>query len=459
MPAIPNLFKLKVKGDLSSYTEGIEIEDFGIIIPGIDYSSSNIFLDLGDFQKGIEMIERVDSLGSGDLYDELITNRNIVRVDKSNNEIGFYDLEVPADIIPFGDFLDTSDFTKKLSLNLSGIATSTTRTLTMPNKDVNIGNLAEITGTPDANDIMVFNSSGVIQGAGYTLAELTKTQLSSLSFDKTDVGLGNVANSLQLVASNNLNDLPVPATARTNLGLGSLATLDNISSFSLSDLSDGSYAVINGTSGGEFSTLINNLTSVGGTTIANLFDTSNDSLDDVPDGTNYKRIQAGDITASRITKVGTISEGTWNGNVLGAAYVPNLQSLNGTLTASQVNETVRLMEFNCSRLLCAGVNTYFKIGEVFASSVVGKVMLRAGKVTGLSASCSSAGASAKDIVVYKNNVAQSMKVSLSSGTLNAYTLLNSFTFSAGDRIQIVSTAGGDNLANVIATVEFRYDTN
>lgn len=44
------------------------------------------------------------------------------------------------------------------------------------------------------------------------------------TLNATAVGLGNVSNALQLVAANNLSDLANAATARTNLGLGTLAT-------------------------------------------------------------------------------------------------------------------------------------------------------------------------------------------------------------------------------------------
>lgn len=59
-----------------------------------------------------------------------------------------------------------------------------------------------------------------------TLTSPTITSPSGLV--KSDVGLGNVTNDAQLKIASNLSDLANASTARTNLGLGSLATVSNL---------------------------------------------------------------------------------------------------------------------------------------------------------------------------------------------------------------------------------------
>lgn len=45
----------------------------------------------------------------------------------------------------------------------------------------------------------------------------------SVTLDASDIGLGSVGNALQLIAADNLSDLPSPSAARTNLGLATVA--------------------------------------------------------------------------------------------------------------------------------------------------------------------------------------------------------------------------------------------
>ena len=67
------------------------------------------------------------------------------------------------------------------------------------------------------------------------------------TLNATAVGLGNVSNALQLVAANNLSDLADAATARTNLGLGTLATQNGtISDYLTSATAASTYASLSG---------------------------------------------------------------------------------------------------------------------------------------------------------------------------------------------------------------------
>lgn len=52
------------------------------------------------------------------------------------------------------------------------------------------------------------------------------TETGAVVLDNTDIGLGNVTNDAQLKIASNLSDLANAGTARTNLGLGTIATQD-----------------------------------------------------------------------------------------------------------------------------------------------------------------------------------------------------------------------------------------
>lgn len=56
-----------------------------------------------------------------------------------------------------------------------------------------------------------------------------------VSVTKSDVGLGSVSNDAQLKIASNLSDLNNAGTARTNLGLGSLATLSTVGTSQIDD--------------------------------------------------------------------------------------------------------------------------------------------------------------------------------------------------------------------------------
>lgn len=84
-----------------------------------------------------------------------------------------------------------------------------------------------------ASDVMQFVSGA---WASRTVAQL-KT---SLGLAASDVGLGSVTNDAQLKVASNLSDLNSAATARTNLGLGTMATQ-----------AESSYALLAGRAGGQ----------------------------------------------------------------------------------------------------------------------------------------------------------------------------------------------------------------
>ncbi len=70
------------------------------------------------------------------------------------------------------------------------------------------------------------------------------------SVTKSQVGLGSVANALQLQAANNLSDLASAATARSNLGLGS-AALSAATDFAAASHTHSASAIASGTLDGD----------------------------------------------------------------------------------------------------------------------------------------------------------------------------------------------------------------
>lgn len=102
------------------------------------------------------------------------------------------------------------------STTLKTSANSANRTYTFPDRTGTLADNTDLAGKQNLATILttfsaLANSAGWLynNGAG-TLSYSTPT--------KSDVGLGNVVNSLQLVAANNLSDVVSASTSRTNLG-------------------------------------------------------------------------------------------------------------------------------------------------------------------------------------------------------------------------------------------------
>lgn len=117
---------------------------------------------------------------------------------------------VTAAMVGLGNVNNTSDTNKPVS---------TAQQTALDGKqplDADLTTIAGLTAT----------TGNVIQSVASAWASVAPSALkTSLALVKADVGLGNVLNSVQLVAASNLSDVATPATARSNLGLGGAAVL------------------------------------------------------------------------------------------------------------------------------------------------------------------------------------------------------------------------------------------
>lgn len=117
---------------------------------------------------------------------------------------------------------------------IMGMGASTSTSLTSLIAALQVNNYPSSTYAKVANNLsdLLSTSTAVVNLGLGNLANALQlirsnnlSDLSSTSSARLNIGLGNVSNALQLVAANNLSDLTNTSTARTNLGLGTAATL------------------------------------------------------------------------------------------------------------------------------------------------------------------------------------------------------------------------------------------
>ncbi|MEQ9798964.1 MAG: hypothetical protein RLO53_01325, partial [Salinisphaeraceae bacterium] len=103
-----------------------------------------------------------------------------------------------------------------------------------------------------------------------------------------DTEIASIPAGGDLVSTNNLSDVADAATSRTNLGLGTLATQNTITTADITDItSAGSGAIITGAERTQIGTnqtdIATNATNIAANTAANASDSDGDPLNEIQD--------------------------------------------------------------------------------------------------------------------------------------------------------------------------------
>jgi len=262
------------------------------------------------------------------------------------------------------------------SLNLSGVVNANTdtdkflvldsagnvdfRTGTQVLSDIGAGSgtgTVDTSGTPVANDFARFTDADTIEGRSYAEVRSDLDLEIGIDVQAYDAGLNAIAglattNGGFIVGNGSTFVLETGATARTSLGLGSLATLNTISN---SNWSGTDLAIVNGGTGA--STAANARINLG--------------LEIGQDVQAYSTLLTAVATSNytgdnAINTVGTITQGTWQGDDIALAHGGT-----GTSLADPNDDRILFWDDTAGQVAWLDIGTGLSIGGNVLSSTAG----------------------------------------------------------------------------------------